>query len=176
MISDELKVANTFNDFYVNIAQNISSKNNASIPPIDSSKPHESDNVIGSIIDKYKEHPSIELIKVNLPEPNTFTFEKAPKDGIIQIIKGLDSTTATGIDTIPPKLVKMACDIIAEPLTNLINSTLIDCHLFPLREKVASVTPIFKKDDKLSKKNYRPISVLNVFSNLRFLSVTYSIR
>ena len=59
----------------------------------------------------------------------------------------------------------MACDIIAEPLTNLINSTLIDCHLFPLREKVATVTPIFKKDDKLSKKNYRPISVLNVFSN-----------
>ena len=92
----------------------------------------------------------------------------------VKIIKGLDSTTATGIDTIPPKLVKMACDIIAEPLTNLINFTLIDCHLFPLREKVATVTPIFKKDDKLSKKNYRPISVLNVFPKI--LSVTYSIR
>ena len=134
IISDELKVANTFNDFYVNIVQNISSKNNTSIPPIDSSKPHESDNVIDSIIDTYKQHSSIELIKVNLPEPNTFTFEKPSKDGIIKIIKGLDSTVATGIDTIPP--VKMACDIIAEPLTNLINSTLIDCHLFPLREKL----------------------------------------
>ena len=73
------------------------------MPPIDSSKPHESDNVIDSIIDKYKEHPSIELIKVNLPEPNTFTVRKASKDDIIKIIKGLDSTTATGIDTIPPK-------------------------------------------------------------------------
>ena len=73
IISDELKVANTFNDFYVNIVQNISGKNNASIPPIDSSKPHESDNVIDSIIDKYKEHPSIELIKVNL------TLKKHPK-------------------------------------------------------------------------------------------------
>ena len=119
IISDELKVANTFDDFFVNIVHNISSKNNALIPPIDSSKPHESDNVIDSIIDKYKEHPSMELIKVNLPEPNTFTFKKAPKDDIIKIIKGLDSTTATGIDMIPPKLVKMAHDITAEPLTQI---------------------------------------------------------
>ena len=83
IISDEVKVANTFNDFYVNIVQNISSKNNASIPPIDSSKPHENDNVIDSIIDKYKEHPSIELIKVNLPEPNIFTFKKHPKTTLL---------------------------------------------------------------------------------------------
>ena len=145
IIKDELKVVNTFNHFCVNIVQNISGKTNATVPPISSLKSHESDNVIDSIIDKYKEHPIIELIKVNLPKSNTFTFKKAPKDDIIKIIKGLDSTTATGIDTIPPKLVKMSCDIIAEPLTNLINSTLIDCHLFPLREKVASMTPVFKK-------------------------------
>ena len=122
------------------------------MPPIDSSKPHESDNVIDSIIDKYKEHPSIELIKVNLPEPNTSTFRKASKDDIIKITKRSDSTTATGIDTIPPKLVKMARDIIAEQLTNLINSTVINCHLFLLRKKVATVTSVFKKDDKLSRR------------------------
>ena len=145
------------------------------MPPIDSSKPHENDNVIDSIIDKYKEHPSIELIKVNLPEQNTFTFRKSPKDDIIKIIKGLDSTAATGIDMIPPKLVKIALDIITEPLTNLINSTLIDCHLFPLRKKVATVTPVFKKDDKLSKKNYRSISVSNVFSKIfeRYILCSY---
>ena len=166
IIRDELKIANTFNDFYVNIVQNVSGKSIGNIFIIDSSKPHDSDNEIDSIIEKYKEHPSIELIKVNLPEPHTFAFEQASKDGISKIIKGLKSTTATGIDTIPPKLVKMAGDIVAEPLTNLINSTLIDGHSFPLREKVAIVTPIFKKDDKLSKKNYRPISVLNVFSKV----------
>ena len=152
IIRDELKIANTFNDVYVNIVQNISGKSIGNISIIDSSKPHDSDNEINSIIEKYKEHPSIELIKVNLPEPHTFAFEKASKDGISKRIKGLKSTTATGIDTIPPKLVKMAGDIIAEPLTNLINSTLIDSHSFPLREKVATVTPIFKKCDKLSKK------------------------
>ena len=60
----------------------------------------------------------------------------------------------------------MSREIIAGQLTNLINSILIDCHLFPLREKAATVTPVLKKDDKLSKKNYRPISVLNVFSKV----------
>ena len=54
IISDELKVANTFNDFYVNIVQNITGKSNTAVPPINSFKPHESDNVIDSIIDKYK--------------------------------------------------------------------------------------------------------------------------
>ena len=137
IIQDELKIANTFNDFYVNIVQNISGKSIGNISQIDSSKPHDSDDEIDSIIEKYKEHPSIELIKVNLPEPRTFAFEKASKDDISKIIKGLNSITATGIDTIPLKLVKIAGDIIAEPLANLINSTLIDGHMFLLREKVA---------------------------------------
>ena len=166
IISDELKVANTFKHFCVNIVQNICGKNNTTIPPINSSKSHESDNVIDSIIDKYKEHPSIKLIKVNLSQPNTFTFKKAPKDDIIEIIKGLDSTTATGIDTISPKSLKLYRDIIAEPLTNLIKSTLINFHLFPLRDKVATMTPVFKKDEKLLKRTYRLISVLSVLSKV----------
>ena len=106
------------------------------------------------------------MIKVDLPEPNIFTFKKAPKYHIIKIINELDCTTAIGIDTILPKIVKMSRDVIAEPFTNLINSTLIDCRLFPLREKVATVTPVSKKDDRLSKKTYRPISVSNVFSTV----------
>ena len=79
IISDELKVANTFYHFYVNIVQNISIKSSALIPPNDSSKPHDSDNVSNSITDKYKAHHSIELIEVTLPEPNTFIFKKHPK-------------------------------------------------------------------------------------------------
>ena len=59
-------------------------KNNASTPPIDSSKPHKSDKVIDIIIDKYKDHPSTELIEVNLPEPNTFTFKKHPKTTLLK--------------------------------------------------------------------------------------------
>ena len=71
----------------------------------------------------------------------------------------------------PPKLVVMLSDVIAEPLTKLINASAIQSSIFPSCEKVASVTPVFKKDDRLDKKNYRPLSVLDVFSKIfeRFL-------
>ena len=43
--------------------------------------------------------------------------------------------------------------------------------VFPSCENVASVTPVFKQNDRLDRKNYRPISVFNVFSKIfeRFL-------
>ena len=65
----------------------------------------------------------------------------------------------------------MSAEVIAEPLTNLINSTMLDCFIFPSVEKEASVTQAFKKEDRQIKTNYRPISVLNVFSKMfeRFL-------
>ena len=90
---------------------------------------------------------------------------------MVKIIKALDINSSTGIDTIPPKLVVMSSDVIAEPLTKLpltklINASAIQSSIFPSCEKVASVTPVFKKDDRLDKKNYRSISVLNVFSKI----------
>ena len=48
---------------------------------------------------------------------------------------------------------------------------MLEESIFPDAKKKASVTPVFKKDDKLLKTNYKPISVLNVFSKVfeRFL-------
>ena len=76
-----------------------------------------------------------------------------------------------GVDNIPSKLLVMSADIIVGPLTNLINGTVLRNFTFPDVVKEASVTPVFKKEDRLIKTNYRPISVLNVFSKIfeRFL-------
>ena len=76
-----------------------------------------------------------------------------------------------GADNIPIRLLTMAADIIADPLTNFINATMLEESIFPDAEKRISVTPVFKKDDKLLKTNYRPISIPNVFSKVfeRFL-------
>ena len=65
----------------------------------------------------------------------------------------------------------MSAEVIAEPLTNLINSTMLDHFIFSSVEKEASVTPAFKKEDRQIKTNYRPIIVLNVISRMfeRFL-------
>ena len=48
---------------------------------------------------------------------------------------------------------------------------MLDYCIFPDVEKDASVSLVFKKEDHLIKTNYRPISVMNVFSKIseRFL-------
>ena len=46
----------------------------------------------------------------------------------------------------------------------MINQTLITDLKFPCLEKIARVTPVLKKEDRMEKSNYRPIRVLNVFS------------
>ena len=42
----------------------------------------------------------------------------------------------------------------------------IDTGVFPDSLKKAQVTPLHKKNDPLSKTNYRPVSVLSVFSKI----------
>ena len=100
-----------------------------------------------------------------------FHFSKAELLDIIKIINGLKSGTSVGIDNIPPKLVIMSAEVIANPLTKLINTTMLEDLIFPNIEKDASVTPVFKKEDRQIKTIYRPISVSNVLSKLfeRFL-------
>ena len=83
-----------------------------------------------------------------------FHFSKAEPSDIIKIIKGLKSGTSVGIDKIPPKLVIMSAEVIANPLAKLINTTMLDDLIFPNIEKDALVTPVFKKEDRQIKTNY----------------------
>ena len=51
-----------------------------------------------------------------------------------------------------------------KPLTKAINSSIRE-HIFPTRAKIAAVSPLDKGGkDKMTVGNYRPVSVLNVFS------------
>ena len=78
----------------------------------------------------------------------------------------LDITKGAGYDTLPPKVIKLAADIIAKPLSEIIDlSSKFNC-LFPDMQKFATVTPAFKKEDCSCKANYRPISILNTFSKV----------
>ena len=124
--------------------------------------------MVNGILERYSCHPSIVNIKSNLPgRNNIFHFSKVEPSEILKIIKGIKPGTSAGVDNIPLRLVVMSEEIIAEPLSNLINATMLDKQNFPDVEKEAAVTPAFKKEDMQTKTNYRPISVLNAF--LRFL-------
>ena len=66
----------------------------------------------------------------------------------------------------PPKLVKVGSKIISEPLSQLVNEIIVNECFSPGAEKIACITPAFKKEDRLDKTDYRLISVLNVSSKV----------
>ena len=70
-----------------------------------------------------------------------------------------------GIDTIPLKIVIMLKDDISYSMQSIANM-MIDQSTFSDQAKISSVTPTFKKDVKMDKTNYRPISVLPCLSNI----------
>ena len=53
----------------------------------------------------------------------------------------------------------------SEILAELFNNTLLTSS-FPTKLKVVDVSPVFKKDNPLKTKNYRPVSVLPVVSKI----------
>ena len=59
----------------------------------------------------------------------------------------------------------MSACIITKPITNIIYLT-IQAGTYPEVLKTATVSPIFIKEDPLSKENYRPVSVLTVLSKI----------
>ena len=72
---------------------------------------------------------------------------------------------ATGPDKIPVKVVKMSAYIIDKYLTNMIENNLLR-NSFLGSAKIASVRPIFKKEERTEIGNYRPISTLICFSEI----------
>ena len=113
-----------------------------------------------------KNYPSIEAInkictkKENVDIPTTTTEE------INKIIRELGPKKTTGLDKISPKIVKMSANIIDSHLANIIADIInndIAKNVFSGKAKVASVRPIFKKNERKKIQNYRPVSILNCF-------------
>ena len=164
IINEDKDIAETFNEHYVNIVENTTG-----IAPntISENTSHDQDKTnVDQIIKIYNNHPSIKKIRENLPEnENKFSIPLATKEQINNIIKNLDTTKATGPDDIPASLVKLAADVLDEQLTFIINND-IKRKMFSESAKTAHVTPIFKGKNKTNKVNYRPISILSVFSKI----------
>lgn len=99
-------------------------------------------------------------------------FEPCVSDEICTIIDDLDANTATGLDGISTKAIKCLKNVIAEKLAACINRCLVD-GTFPDALKMAKVSPIHKAGSRSDPNNYRPVSVLPVFSKI-FERVLYS--
>ena len=59
----------------------------------------------------------------------------------------------------------MLNDNICDNIESIANSVITE-SLFSDEARVSSITPVFKKDDRMEKKNYRPISVPSCLSKV----------
>ena len=139
LTTDKTKISNTFNQYFVNVADNLSKK----IPLTNN---------------KYQDY---------LKNPNKCSFfikETTPHE-INLIIQSLKSSNTTDIFGISTKFVKIASTAIEAILASIYNKS-INEGIFPDAMKLAKILPIHKGDSKFIVSNYRPISLLPILSKI----------
>ena len=132
----------------MNIIKNITGekKEGSHFADLNNKEQTERERILEDILQKYSQHPSILNIKTNFPaDRDVFQFSKAKPSDIIKIIRGIKSGISAGVDNIPPKLIILSAEIIAEPLTNLINSTMLDCCIFQMLKRKPLFHQFLKK-------------------------------
>ena len=153
LITDENELCETFNTFFAQIGNDIGI-------------PENNDRPINEILNSYQNHPSLRLINSNKPNGYTnFTFSPITPSHITEIITELQNKKSSGYDDIPASFIKHLKHELAIPLSSLINSC-INKGIFPSNLKMADITPVYKKKDKLNKDNYRSINLLPILSKI----------
>ena len=92
-------------------------------------------------------------------------------DGVIKLMKDLQENKAPGPDGITPKILKLCADEIAPALTCIFNKSMRTGEL-PQDWLTANVSPIFKKGDRATASNYRPVSLTPYAAN--FFNIYYT--
>ena len=139
LISDPKKVANKFNDFFLNIAEKLSKK-------------------IVNKNTKYQDY-------LKNPNKSRFCLKETTPDEISKIINNLDSKKSSDFFNVSPEIVKLSKNVVAECLSIIFNRCIREGN-FPDLLKIAKVIPVHKGDSVLNVANYRPISLLPIFSKV----------
>ena len=97
--------------------------------------------------------------------PNSFFVSPVNAIEIEREISCLKDNKSTGPFSLPIKILKLVKYVISKPLEILFNVS-FSLGIVPNSFKIANVIPIYKKDYQFSCSNYRPISLLSIFSKL----------
>ena len=146
-LKDPQSIAESFNNFFVNIGPSLT-KNARHIP---------------------EKTFQVYLNKTIL---TSFDFQLIDESNFDKVIQSLHTKTSSGHDGISVKLLKYLAPGLRQPLTFIINQSLLT-GIFPEKLKIAKVLPLFKKNDCMIMDNYRPISLLPAISKV-FEKVVYN--
>ena len=136
-VSEPIQIANAFNSYFVNVAQDLANE-----IPVSGVDP---------------------LLFVPV-QPNSFFCTPTTPCEIVEIINSFKNK-GSDLSTVPPFIYKLIADIISVPLSNLINES-FEQGIFPDILKVARVIPLFKSGVLHLLSNYRPISNLHFVSKI----------
>ena len=138
-VNDPVIMANEFNNYFINVASGITKK----IPRT----------------------PKSPLDYLSTPNLDSFFISPCTSNEVSSLIQSLKLGKSSGPNSIPVKLLKILDTPISNDLTLLFNESFVS-GIFPNNLKIAKVIPIFKKGLATLKSNYRPISLLSIFSKL----------
>lgn len=140
VINDPQLIADEFNKYFSSIGQSIASK----LPKSNTD---------------FSEY-------IPIPCPQSFGFEPITPVETAMTIEKLKSSSANDINGLSNSFLKNIALEVAIPLSLLYNKSLT-LGKYPTAWKISKVVPIFKKKGSPSvMSNYRPISVVNVFSKV----------
>ena len=161
VITDDKAIAEIFNEFYVNIVPNlkISMENNFDTEFV------KTENPVLNAVNKYKNHPSVIMIKEKIKPIEKFSFFPVQYDLVLRKIRNLDPSKSSQQTDIPTKVLNYNSKYFAGYFHEKINFCFENSCL-PSDLKFADVTPAYKKKTKNSKDNYRPVSILSNISKV----------
>ena len=82
-----------------------------------------------------------------------------------KLLRCLNISKAPGMDEIPSKFLKDGAEVLTKPICDIINLSIKLCT-FQGKCKIARLIRLFEKGLKTDPKNYRPISLLSLLSEL----------
>ncbi|XP_057299216.1 uncharacterized protein LOC130629859 [Hydractinia symbiolongicarpus] len=142
LVTDQHSIANAFCRFFSNVVNSL--KRSAFV-------------LTNSVWKYHKEIPSKSNPKFRL---KPITVNETMKH-----LQSLNRKKSVGLDDLPSWLLKDCMEVIASPLTYIINMS-FETSTFPSDWKRTKVLPLFKSGARSSVNNYRPISVIPAISKV----------
>ena len=137
-IKDGVEISNRFNKFFVNVGSTL-----ASAIPASTRGP---------------------IVNIRANTMSQLHLSTVTENEVLSIIGNFKNSSA-GWDELKPNIMKNIRFCVKMPLTHICNLS-FQKGVFPTELKIANVVPIYKSGDEMIFTNYRPMSVLPVFSKL----------